>query len=121
MKRTGILSFIAVFSLCLILAAAGFAQQPKQDQNVQTAKVVITAKGFEPSSISLRPNVPAQITFLREINETCATSVVIPDYKIDKALPLNQPVVIELTPKTGEIAFTCGMKMYRGKIVAKEQ
>jgi len=79
MKRSGILRLVVVSSLCLGLGIAVFAQEPKQAQTLQTAKILVTAKGFEPASISLPPNVPAQITFLRQVNETCATSVVMPD------------------------------------------
>ena len=121
MKRIGILNSVLVLSICLILAMAALGQQETQNQT-QTARVTITAKGFEPSSISLRPKVPVQITFLRQIKETCATSVVMPDYKIDRELPLNEAVTIEFTPtKTGDVAFMCGMKMYRAKLVVKEQ
>ena len=114
-----ILNSVVVLSTCFILATSVLGQPQSQ---TQAAKVIVTAKGFEPSTISLRPNVPAQITFLRQIKETCATSVVIPDYKIDRGLPLNEAVTIEFTPtKTGDVAFMCGMKMYRAKLVVKEQ
>jgi plastocyanin domain-containing protein len=31
-----------------------------------------------------------------------------------RALPLNEPVVIEFTPASGDIAFACGMNMLKG-------
>jgi plastocyanin domain-containing protein len=35
-------------------------------------------------------------------------------------LPLNEPVVVEFTPKTSaEIAFVCGMNMLRGTVVVQ--
>src|SRR5207249_8037337 len=92
-----------------------------QQGNVQTAKIAITTKGFEPASITLKPNVPARVTFLRQTDQTCATSVVIPEYKIKRDLPLNQPVVVEFTPnKTGEFGFACGMNMLKGKVIVQE-
>jgi plastocyanin domain-containing protein len=37
---------------------------------------------------------------------------------IKRALPLNQPVVIEFTPeRNGDIAFACGMDMLKGVVV----
>jgi plastocyanin domain-containing protein len=90
-------------------------------QQSQTARVAVTAKGFEPTNIMLKPNVPAKITFIRQTDQTCATSVVIPEYKINQELPLNKPVVVEFTPnKTGEFAFACGMNMLKGKLVVQE-
>jgi len=35
-------------------------------------------------------------------------------------LPENQTVAIEVTPeKPGEYEFTCGMNMYRGKLIVQ--
>ena len=107
--------------LAALIALAGFsiAQQKKAAENVQTAKITINAQGFQPNNLTLKPDVPAQITFLRTVNETCATSVVIPDYKIKQDLPLNKPVVVEFTPKKGAFGFACGMNMYQGKVVVQ--
>jgi len=103
-----------------LIALAGFAAaQQKKGAEAQTAKITITAQGFQPSSLNLKADVPAKITFLRTVKDTCATSVVIPDYKIDKELPLNEPVVVELTPKKGTFSFACGMHMYSGKLVVQ--
>jgi plastocyanin domain-containing protein len=58
---------------------------------------------------------------VRRTDQTCATSVVIPEYKINRELPLNKEVVIEFTPvKSGEFAFACGMNMLKGKLVVQE-
>ena len=69
---------------------------------------------------ALRAGVPARLTFVRTVDKTCGTEVVIPSLNIRRALPLNEPVTIELTPgATGEIAFACGMDMLRGSIVIR--
>ena len=87
----------------------------------QTARIAVTTNGFEPSSINLRPNVPAKLTFIRQTDQTCAKSVVIPEYKINQEPPLNKPVVVTFTPtKTGEFGFACGMNMLKGKVVVRE-
>ncbi len=84
----------------------------------QRAKVTVSEKGFDPDKLTLRPGVPAEITFVRTTDKTCATEVVFPSLKIKRALPLNEPVAIEFTPaKSGEIAFACGMNMFRGIVV----
>jgi plastocyanin domain-containing protein len=36
-----------------------------------------------------------------------------------RELPLQQPVEITVTPASGTLAFTCGMDMYRGAVVAQ--
>ena len=65
------------------------------------------------------PGVPTRVTFTRKTDATCGTEVLFPDYNIKKALPLNQAVVVEFTPRKGEIKFTCGMNMLQGKVVAQ--
>ena len=108
-------------SLLITVVLALLNVPSSAQQTTQTAKVVITKDGFEPGSITLKPNVPAKITFLRTTNDTCATSIVINEYKIKKDLPLNEPVVIDIKPtKSGEFSFTCGMFMLKGKLVVTE-
>jgi plastocyanin domain-containing protein len=44
--------------------------------------------------------------------------VVFPDLKLEKALPLNQTVAIELPAAVSStLTFQCGMGMYHGKVV----
>jgi plastocyanin len=97
------------------------AAHPTSPGQAQTVRIAVTNKGFEPANINLKPNVPAKVTFIRQTDQTCATSVVIPEYKINRELPLNKPVVVEFTPtKTGEFTFACGMNMLKGKVVVQE-
>ncbi|MBW3625373.1 MAG: efflux RND transporter periplasmic adaptor subunit, partial [Armatimonadetes bacterium] len=87
---------------------------------VQTASVSLTDQGYQPASVSLRQGVPARITFVRKTDATCGQEVVFPEYNIKKDLPLNEPVTVAFTPKkTGEVKFTCGMDMLRGKVVVR--
>jgi hypothetical protein len=100
------------------------AHQPKsarqENSQIQSVTVRVTDGGYEPSSLELKRDVTARVTFVRESKTTCGTEVVMPDYDIKRALPLNEPVVIEFTPrKSGEFAFTCGMGMLRGKVVVQ--
>ena len=85
-------------------------------------QVKATEQGFVPASITVRANVPAKISFIRQTDKTCATELLIPEYNIKRELPLNKPVVVEITPKkAGEITFMCGMKMFRGKVIVQDK
>ena len=87
---------------------------------MQSARVVLNEQGYQPGSVNLRAGVPARLTFVREVEATCGTEIVLADYGIKRALPLHQPVVIEFTPaKTGEFTFACGMNMLHGKLVVR--
>ena len=91
-------------------ATAGVAQE---------AHVTVTDSRFEPARIVLKPGVAARIIFTRASDKTCATAVEFPSLKIRRDLPLNQPVVVDVTLEKGEVAFACGMNMLRGTVVVQ--
>ena len=96
------------------------SREPQSGATVQAVTVSVTDKAFQPDRINLKRGIPARLTFVREVEETCATSVVIPEFNIKKDLPLKEPVILEFTPtKAGVFDFTCGMKMLSGKIVVR--
>jgi len=87
---------------------------------VQTAKIEINTKGYQPTSLKLRRGVPACVTLLRTTDATCAKEIVLPNFNIRRALPLNEPVVITFTPtKKGSFTFVCGMNMMRGQLIVQ--
>lgn len=117
---------IEKYALGLFLTAIAIVAMNAQSQaqakstkpKLQTARVLINDQGYSRTSINLRRGVPMRITFLRQTEETCATEVVIADYGIRRSLPLNVPVAVSFTPKrSGEVTFTCGMNMMRGKLI----
>jgi RND family efflux transporter MFP subunit len=90
------------------------------DAAVQNVKIIVNEQGYEPAKVTLRVGVPVRLTFLRTTDKTCGTEVVFPSLNIKRALPLNEPVVIEFPPvKSGDIAFACGMNMLHGTIVVQ--
>jgi cobalt-zinc-cadmium efflux system membrane fusion protein len=100
--------------------AQGASRGPQQESGVQAVTVRVTDMGFQPDRIELKRGIPARLTFVREIEETCATSVAIPEFNIKQDLPFKEPVAFEFTPvKAGVFDFTCGMKMLSGKIVVR--
>jgi RND family efflux transporter MFP subunit len=102
-------------------ADATSAESPPAEAKTQTATITVTEKGFTPGEVKLRANVPARVTFIRKTEATCATEVLLPEFNIEKKLPLGKPVVVEFTPnKTGELVFGCGMDlMLHGKMVVR--
>jgi len=82
------------------------------------ARVEVAAEGFQPSRVEIGDD--HRIVFRRTSDATCATAVAFPDLGVEKQLPLNADVTIELPPNAkGELTFQCGMGMYRGKVVAR--
>jgi len=100
--------------------SAPSASSSNSNEAVQSAKVVVNERGYEPATLTLRAGTPARITFVRTTDKTCGTEVVFPSLNIKRALPLNEPVVIEFTPaRSGDIAFACGMNMLHGTVVVQ--
>lgn len=138
MNRKMIIATIMLLTGALLMTAAAFGrpqsccnvnrakllgkratQAAKQHNGAQTATVEINSKGFDPGSLKLKADVPAKVTFVRKTDEGCAKEVVIKEYNINRALPLNEPVTIEFTPRKGEFTFACGMNMLKGKLIVK--
>ena len=85
------------------------------------ADVTASEHGFTPESLNVPAGGPGShrsVTFVRTTDKTCATEVVFPDLKIEKKLPLNQVVPVDLpTDSAKTLSFQCGMGMYKGAIV----
>jgi hypothetical protein len=81
-------------------------------------RVEVTSAGFQPSRIEAGGG--RALVFRRTTDNTCATSVLFPALGIEKPLPLNSDVAVDLPPgATGELAFQCGMGMDRGKVIVR--
>jgi hypothetical protein len=90
---------------------------PSGSQAPSATTVKVTEQGFEPSRITVPKGSPAAVTFIRTADNTCAKEIVIPSQNVKRELPLNQPVTIKLKDERGEIAFVCGMNMFKGTVV----
>ena len=95
----------------------------KADIKEDTQEVTITVDGgYDPAEIIVNVGKPVRINFHRRDSSSCLEQVLIPDFNRSLDLALNQITSVEFTPQeTGEYEFTCGMKMYRGKIIVDEQ
>jgi plastocyanin domain-containing protein len=97
----------------------------KSEASVPMADVTASDHGFSPASLKLAGGGPGShgtVTFVRTTDSTCATEVVFPALNIDKKLPLNEVVSIDLptdSPRT--LTFQCGMAMYKGAVVVSSK
>ncbi len=92
----------------------------KAVKGVQKMTVVIDEGMYMPAVISVKKGKPVELTFKSGKNPGCGSTVVFKSLKISKDVPKGKSVVIKFTPKkAGDIAFTCGMGMFDGKVVVK--
>jgi plastocyanin domain-containing protein len=104
-------------------SATGTAQEsaPAGSSGAPTAlSVTVDATGYHPDSISAPAGRPVRLTITRTSDEGCGQQIVFPTLDVQRDLPLNRAVVVDFAmPASGSVAFTCGMDMLRGSIVAK--
>jgi plastocyanin domain-containing protein len=99
-------------------AASATASSSMPAAGLQPVRVEVSSSGFQPARAVL--GACRTLVFRRTTESTCATSVVFPALGIDKSLPLNTDVSLEL-PVTlkDDVSFQCGMGMLRGKVVVR--
>lgn len=82
--------------------------------------VNISMVGFDPATIDAKAGQPIKLAFYRPNAQNCAREVVFPDLGIKKELPPGQTTVVDITPpRTGPLAFACGMNMLKGKLLVR--
>jgi membrane fusion protein, heavy metal efflux system len=72
-------------------ATSASSTDARSSAAAQTAKVVVSERGYEPAKVTLHAGTPARITFVRTTDKTCGTEVVFPSLNIKRALPLKTP------------------------------
>lgn len=103
-------------------AAAG-SGQPAAPAETATGRVVeikVTDKGFEPSTVEAKKGETVSLKFVRSTTSECLKAISIPSLKINKDLPMNTPVIVNVpADKEGKIVFQCWMAMVKGEIDVK--
>jgi plastocyanin domain-containing protein len=75
--------------------------------------------GYVPERIVGKPGEKLVLVFKRTVEGECLAELKTPDGKLVQ-LPMNQTVEVPITvPTSGELAFACGMDMFKGVIVAQ--
>ena len=125
--------FAAAFALVFI--AAFSCDKGKSDAKPKAKEAPVTAgtvadgvrridveagkSGYVPERIVGKPGEKLVLVFKRTVEGECLAELKTPDGKLVQ-LPMNQTVEIPVTvPTSGELAFACGMDMFKGVIVAQ--
>lgn len=89
------------------------------EKAAQKVEMKITSRGFEPSVLRVKNNIPVQFVVDGDGATGCTNKIVIPDLDVAKDIEKGENI-IEFTPqKAGPIAFSCWMGMVRGKIIVE--
>lgn len=91
----------------------------KSDGGVQEIDVTVKG-GYQPAIITVKAGQLLRLNFTRRESSLCGEEVLLPDFGRRAHLPQDLTVPIEVTPeKPGEYEFTCGMNMYKGKLIVQ--
>src|ERR1041385_8953256 len=86
---------------------------------IQEVTVVVHG-GYSPDEVRVRQGAPLRIVFDRRETSGCTEEVVFPDFAIHRFLPPERKTPIEIVPPApGSYEFTCGMGMFRGKVIVE--
>lgn len=86
---------------------------------VQEIKMTEDYNGYTPRTFTVKAGVPVRWIITAKAPFSCAASMVVPSYGINKQLKPGENI-IEFTPQQeGEIPFSCSMGMYRGKLIVE--
>ena len=83
--------------------------------------VDVTVKGgYQPASIVAAVGRPLRLNFTRRESTPCGEEVVLPEFGRRAHLPEDETVAVEIVPREpGVYEFTCGMNMYKGKLIVR--
>jgi hypothetical protein len=82
--------------------------------------ISVTAAGYAPARVDVPKDAPVKLWFTRTGQPNCGSQVVFPSLNLKRDLPLGGSVLVELPAQpSGELRFTCGMKMFHGMIVVR--
>ena len=102
------------------VAACGTAADVSPSDGRSEIAIAVGARGYTPSEVEAPAGAPVRLVFTRTSDDGCGQQLVFPDLELRRDLPLGEPVSVDITmPAAGRVAFTCGMDMYRGAVVAR--
>jgi hypothetical protein len=104
----------------------GKKPEPTDHKHHQTAvpadaiKITVSSDGYSPSRIEVKAGKPLKLAFYRADADNCGDTVVFPKLKIEAKLPAGKTTIVEVVPQEqGELAFTCGMGMFKGSLIVQ--
>ena len=122
-KKILILITILIALAIIILIATESASKPIEnstDQSVtlengfQVVHMTESATGYLPNSFTIKKGIPVRWEIESTPGRTCADVLIVPSYKIREFLKPGSNV-LEFTPtQTGQIPFSCSMRMFTG-------
>ncbi len=75
--------------------------------------------GYSPNILRVKKGIPVKWVINSKSTFSCASYIVMRQFKIGKPLQLGENIFKFTPTQTGEIPFSCSMGMYRGKFIVE--
>lgn len=99
-----------------------FRPSPPFDLTAEDVTIVVDNGVYQPSVIKVPANQMVKLQFYRKDASPCAATVLFPTLEISEELPVDAVKQVDLPPMpSGEYAFHCPMKMYKGMLIVEEK
>jgi plastocyanin domain-containing protein len=86
----------------------------------QPIEILVSDGVYTPARIEVPAGKPVTLRFLRRDPSPCAEKALFDSLGVSADLPVGKPLDVVVTPPApGEYDFTCQMRMYRGKLIAR--
>ena len=93
--------------------------QAKMENGLQSATLSWGKLNYQPSTIRVKQGVMFKLTADTDKLQGCYSSIVIPEFNVDKAFTKNDDSVEFMPDKKGSFNFACGMGMGRGTLIVE--
>lgn len=84
---------------------------------VQEVRMTQDGSGYSPNQFTVERGKKVRWIITSTNQFSCASSIVMPKYKINKYLQKGENIIEFVPTEVGEIPFSCSMGMYRGKFI----
>ena len=111
------MNFWCTVSFCNTSQGGVLSAQAAQP-TINEATISIEAAGYNPNNLSVKAGAPVTLHLTNNGGGGCTQSFTIPRLGIQKVVPLGSADTIQFTApnEAGQLAFMCGMGMFRGVI-----
>lgn len=101
--------------------AATIGQEQKPDDGeYQTVRMDLTYNGYEPDVLYAKKGAPVRwIIDVKQLSG-CTSTILMEEFGIRKKLSRGENIIEFMPVESGEIPFSCGMKMVWGKFIITE-
>ncbi len=116
-----LINFIGLASIGLIVWWFWlYRPRAQRASGSQPIEVLVSDGVYTPARIEVPAGKPVTLRFLRRDPSPCAEKALFDSLGVSADLPVGKPLDVTVTPpQAGEYEFTCQMRMYRGKLIAR--